>query len=73
MPRYVDMIEGETGDLVAINIYCSADCFREGTGREPFGHAWPCPEATDYDQRCPTCETVTVAAIDSPSFDGWPA
>jgi hypothetical protein len=71
--RYVDMIEDETGDLVGIDIYCSAACFREGTGQEPFGHAWPCPEAADYDQHCPTCETVTVAAIGPPSFDGWPA
>jgi hypothetical protein len=70
--RYVDMIEDETGDLVEIDIYCSADCFREGTGQEPFGHAWPCPEPADYDQHCPTCETVTVAAIGSESFDGWP-
>jgi hypothetical protein len=71
--RYVDMIEDETGDLVDIAIYCSASCFTADTGRDSYGHGWPCPEQADYEQHCPTCGVVTVAAIGSESFDGWPA
>jgi hypothetical protein len=70
--RYVNMIEDDRGDLVDIEVYCSADCFERGTGREAFGHAWPCPEQADYRQYCPTCGTCTVVAIEDESFDSWP-
>ena len=73
MSRYVNMVEDNMGDLVDIEVYCSAQCFREGTGQDAYGHAWPCPEMTNYRQHCPTCETVTVAALDEDSSDSWPA
>lgn len=72
MPRYLDAIEDANGDLVSLDIYCSATCFRERTGKDPYGHEWPVPEKTDYRQFCPNCERVVVAAIDERSFDGWP-
>jgi hypothetical protein len=70
--RYLNAIEDADGDLVDMEIYCSADCFREGTGEDAYGHAWPCPEKTDYRQYCPVCEACTVAEIDESSFDSWP-
>lgn len=70
--RYVEYIEDSSGDLVDIGIYCSADCFRDGTGLAPFGHYIPNPEMTDSRQCCPSCDIVTVAAIGEPSFDSWP-
>ena len=70
--RYVQMIEDDRGDLVDIEVYCSAQCWRDAGPGDPFGHAWPCPEETDYRQFCPQCGTCTVAAIDEPSFDSWP-
>ena len=71
--RYVDYIEDSQGDLVDIHIYCSADCWRAAGLGDPFGHYIPAPEKADYAQHCPQCGRVTVAAIDEPSFDGWPA
>jgi hypothetical protein len=71
--RYVNMIEDDRGDLVEIDIYCSSTCWRDAGLGDPFGHYWPCPEATDYAQHCPQCSRVVVAAIGEPSFDGWPA
>ena len=70
--RYRNDIEDERGDILDIEIYCSADCYREGTGQDPYGHAYPCPEMTNYRQYCPVCETCTVAEIGEPSFDSWP-
>jgi hypothetical protein len=70
--RYLNAVEDAQGDLVDLEVYCSADCFREGAGEDPEGHAYPAPEKADYRQCCPRCETVTVAAIGEPSFDGWP-
>ena len=62
---YVRMIEDARGDLVDIEHYCDAVCYRAGTGDDPFGHHWPCPESADYDQHCPYCSAVSVPGIDS--------
>lgn len=70
--RYVRYIEATNGDLVDIEIYCSSQCWRDAGLGDPFGNYIPCPEKADYSQHCPTCETVTVAAIGEPSFDSWP-
>ncbi len=63
--RYVNMIEDSRGDLVDIEIYCSAYCWPDSLGPAD-GHGWPCPEATDYPQYCPTCGTCVVEAIERP-------
>lgn len=70
--RYRRDIEDEQGDLIELEVYCGPDCFRAGTGEDPFGHAWPCPEMTDSRQCCPFCDRITVAAIGEGSFDAWP-
>jgi hypothetical protein len=69
--RYVNFIEDSRGDLVEIEVYCSALCWPDVLG-PAYGHAWPCPEKADYRQYCPTCGTCTVAAIEDDSFDSWP-
>jgi hypothetical protein len=70
--RYVRWIEDACGDLVDLEIYCSATCWTESGLGDPYGHYIPCPEAADYDQHCPQCGRVVVVAIETPSFDGWP-
>lgn len=70
--RYQRDIDDERGDLVDIEVFCSAGCYREHTGEDPFGHYVPCPEMADYRQYCPRCETCTVAEIGEGSFDSWP-
>ena len=72
--RYRRDIEDTNGDLLEIEIYCSAQCWRDAGLGDPFGHYYPAPEPTDYDQHCPKCERVVVVGYESgvPSFDGWP-
>lgn len=70
--RYRRDIEDVNGDLVDVEVYCSADCWKAAGLGDPFGHYVPCPEAADYDQHCPHCGRVVVAAIGAESFDGWP-
>jgi hypothetical protein len=70
--RYLNAIEDERGDLVDIEVYCSAECWREAGLGDPYGHYIPCPEMADYRQYCPVCETCTVAAIGEDGFDSWP-
>lgn len=72
--RYIRHIEDATGDLVDIEIYCSADCWRDAGLGDPRGHYVPCPEPADYDQHCPQCGRVVVVGYgnSAPSFDGWP-
>jgi hypothetical protein len=72
MSRYLRTIEDSHGDLIDMEVYCSSQCWRDAGLGDPHGFAYPAPEKADYDQHCPQCGTVTVAAIGSPSFDGWP-
>jgi hypothetical protein len=65
-------IEDERSDLIEVEIYCSAQCWRDAGLGDPHGHYDPCPEQADYPQHCPTCGVCTVAAIGGPSFDSWP-
>ena len=71
--RYVRYVEDDRGDLVEVEVYCSAQCWRDAGLGDPFGHYIPSPEPADYAQHCPQCGTMTVAPIDEPAFDGWPA
>jgi hypothetical protein len=73
--RYMNFIEDASGDLVDLEIYCSAECWRDAGLGDPFGYAWPAPEPADYTQHCPNCGLVVVVGYSDPqpSFDGWPA
>lgn len=59
---FVRLIEDTRGDLVEIEHYCSASCFVEATGKDAYGHRWPCPERADFPQHCPACGAVSVEA-----------
>lgn len=60
---YVRMLEDQNGDLVEIEHYCSVQCWLDAGLENPQGNYWPCPEAADYDQYCPTCGSVAVHAL----------
>jgi hypothetical protein len=61
---YVRMIEDAKGDLIDIEQYCSATCWRDAGFDDPNDARWPCPERTDYAQHCPACGEVAVEAIE---------
>jgi hypothetical protein len=55
MATHIEMIEDVEGDLVDVQVYCSAMCYTDATGQGAYGHAWPGGMETDYDQYCDSC------------------
>lgn len=67
---YVEFYEDEDGNLIDVDYYCSAGCFSEDTGKEAYGHAWPCNVETDYTVYCSCCGDILWHALSCWSQDG---